>query len=110
MRVDGMQRTIIVAEGLGINVQLDRWHSVHLRRPKGARGRAQPIALREPTTNEARPASTVRGWAKHKLDGARAAGHKDARAGKHRPFFAWTRESLDRQWCQKAKVMTCVRG
>ena len=53
MRVDGMQRTIIVAEGLGINVQLDRWHSVHLRRPKGARGRAQPIALREPTTSEA---------------------------------------------------------
>ena len=108
-----MQRTVIVAEGLGTNVQLDRWHSLHLKAPVGRAWTGavlQSIALREPTTSEARPASAVRGWPKHKLDGGRAAGHEDARASKHRPLFAWTCEHLDRQSYQKAKVVTCVRG
>ena len=34
-QLDGMQRTVIVAEGLGTNVQLDRWHSLHLKAPVG---------------------------------------------------------------------------
>ena len=60
-QLDGMQRTVIVAEGLGTTVQLDRWHSLRPRRPSGARGQAQSIGLSEPTTSEARPASAIRG-------------------------------------------------